>query len=93
MNLLHKDLWPGCEAFFDAIAEAVVELDPTVLDEVAGKAVRDRADILSRHLMQRWPDRIADREPARSFERMWLALDSSFQKLVSARRAKHPLAP
>ena len=91
--LLDKDLWSGCEAFFDALAETVAELDPTVLDEVAGKAIRDRADTLSRRLMQRWPNRIADHEQARSYERMWLALDLSFQKLVTAPKAKDRREP
>lgn len=91
--MLNRDLWNGCEAFFDAIAETIAELDSTVLDEAANKGRFDRADILSRHLMQRYPNRTTDPEQARSFERMWIALDWSFQRLASARKEEHPPAP
>ena len=91
MAMLESDLWNGCESFYDAISEAISSLDPQSVEE-ASKGRFSRTDILSRHLLQRFQS-IEDQSQARAFERMWIDLDLSFQKLVSARRVKHPLAP
>lgn len=87
---IDKHMWHGCEVFFDVCAKMVADLDAAALEEAAGKAVQDRADVFSRHLLHGLRKLQESPHLAESYQRTWLALDLSLQKLVSACRASQP---
>ena len=88
--LRESDLWPGCEPFFDAIAEALVEYDPdclsTGIQHVLGI---DPHTPLGRRLAKQM-DSIQDRKHIQAFSRLRDALLYSFQKLASAQKEEDP---
>ena len=91
-GLLNKDLWPGCDAFFDAIAETIYELDPNIPPDILRTLPVNEKTRLGRRMEEQLSS-MRDQEQQKSFSRLRAALLQSFQKLASAQMGEDPQAP
>ena len=85
--LLTLDLLHGCDEFFAAVADAILDLDSDVSDWQAHMLAVDPAMCLGRHLAARY-DSLSNQEQRRAFQRFQSALHEAIQTAASAREAK-----